>query len=168
MPDFIIFLISATFIFFSAYCLTICARPKTPVNAIIYIALISIAHIILASEALSLFSKLNTLNFINFNFIFLLVSLVFWKYSKLPALKIRLLELGEIINALKKDKFLAIMAVFFLVSLLICLFLAIVAPTNNADSLSYRLSRIGFWIQNEKIFHYETTSIRQAVFSINS
>jgi 4-amino-4-deoxy-L-arabinose transferase-like glycosyltransferase len=47
----------------------------------------------------------------------------------------------------------------------ITLVVAIVATPNNLDSLSYHLSRLGYWIQNGNIEHYATHIERSISFS---
>jgi hypothetical protein len=47
----------------------------------------------------------------------------------------------------------------------ITLAVAIVATPNNLDSLSYHLSRLGYWIQNRNVSHYATHIERSVSFS---
>lgn len=47
----------------------------------------------------------------------------------------------------------------------ITLIVAIVATPNNLDSLSYHLSRLGYWIQNGNVEHYATHIERSISFS---
>ncbi len=46
----------------------------------------------------------------------------------------------------------------------ITLLVAIVAPPNNYDSLSYHMPRVMHWIQNQSIAHYPTPNLRQISF----
>jgi hypothetical protein len=93
-----------------------------------------------------------------------------WNYFKRPFIDIPEFKhiKDKIKFALKQDKILKILFVFFVFSSLVSLFLALISPTNSVDSLTYHLARIGFWMQNETLAHFETGSIRQLVFPINS
>lgn len=49
--------------------------------------------------------------------------------------------------------------------LLITCLIAIVATPNNLDSLSYHLSRVGYWVQNKNVAHYASHIERALSFS---
>lgn len=50
-----------------------------------------------------------------------------------------------------------VMTAFILVSLV----LAIIYPSNNNDSMTYHMARVGYWIQNKNIEYYQTHILRQ-------
>jgi len=139
-------------------------------NNVIFYILTAISQIIITFEALSLIKQVNPNGVLIFNFAVLIVSFVFWNLFKRPAIAIS--NLGNFKKkfnfALKKDKILIILFLAFIFSGLVSLFLALIAPTNSGDSLSYHLARIGFWVQQGSLNHFETSSIRQLVFPINS
>ncbi|MCE7042234.1 glycosyltransferase family 39 protein [Dyadobacter sp. CY312] len=71
-----------------------------------------------------------------------------------------------LINGLSFIKQLGKLTQIILTSLLlITFFVAIVSPPNNLDSLSYHLSRLGYWIQNKSVEHYASHIIRSISFS---
>ncbi|MDN5202489.1 glycosyltransferase family 39 protein [Fulvivirgaceae bacterium BMA10] len=47
------------------------------------------------------------------------------------------------------------------VILLILLVIALVAPPNNYDSMTYHMARVAHWMQNESVDHYATHNVRQ-------
>lgn len=44
---------------------------------------------------------------------------------------------------------------------IITLFVALIAPPNNYDSMTYHMSRVVHWAQNESVVHYQTGILRQ-------
>jgi hypothetical protein len=47
---------------------------------------------------------------------------------------------------------------------LVSLFLALLYPPNNYDSMTYHMARVAHWIQNKNISHYPTHVLRQLVY----
>lgn len=48
--------------------------------------------------------------------------------------------------------------------LLVSLFLALIFPPNNYDSMTYHMARVAHWMQNKSIAHYQTHVLRQLVY----
>lgn len=48
--------------------------------------------------------------------------------------------------------------------LLVCLVIALAAPPNNYDSMTYHMSRVAHWAQNGSVAHYPTNIHRQAPY----
>ena len=49
--------------------------------------------------------------------------------------------------------------------LLTTLFIALISPPNNWDSMTYHMSRVEYWIQNKAIFFFKTNNPRQNVLA---
>jgi Dolichyl-phosphate-mannose-protein mannosyltransferase len=49
--------------------------------------------------------------------------------------------------------------------LLASLFIAVMAPPNNWDSMTYHMPRVMHWIQNQTVAHYPTNDLRQISFA---
>ncbi len=111
--------------------------------------------VVLLSEGLSLFHALSRVALAAGWTIALLGLLgLGWKKRRLAKPLIRFSALrGQKIDAL----FLAVPAVFFAVLALI----AWLAPPNTNDSLSYHMSRVMHWVQNQGLQHYPTPINRQ-------
>lgn len=56
------------------------------------------------------------------------------------------------------DKFIIVLILFILI---ITLIIALIAAPNNFDSMTYHLSRVMHWIQNNSVEHYPTSCCRQ-------
>jgi len=169
MLNFSIFLISFLVVITSSYFICSIIKSKKFENTVIYYVLIVLSQVIITFEMLSIIKQVNSVGVLLSNFIIFLVSLALWNHFKRPVINIPEFKCFDKIKfALKRDKILRILFIFFVFSSLISLFLALISPTNSGDSLAYHLARIGFWIQNGTIAHYETSSIRQLVFPINS
>ncbi|WP_435355150.1 hypothetical protein [Emticicia sp. SJ17W-69] len=57
---------------------------------------------------------------------------------------------------------------FFLLIVLTLLFLTIYITPNNTDALGYHIARAMFWIQNQNLFHYPTSSAYQLYYNVFS
>ena len=165
-----LFGISFLLVLVSSYFLTTIIKSKKIENSIFFLVLILISQVIVDIEILSIFKKINSDSLIILNFIVLVVSYRLWDnkgkshldFSEFKAIK------NKIIQVIKKDKILFFIAIFFVFSSLISLFLVILVPTASPDSLQYHLSRIGMWAQNQTLAHFETTDVRQNIYSVNS
>ncbi len=112
--------------------------------------------VVLSTEILSIWHALNFENLVFFwCFLFFgLLFLFFINRKKVFSIEIEFL----------KKRFLSFFSFSFAVILsfsLGLLFLAVVAPPNNYDSMTYHMSRVEHWIQNQSVFHYPTNITRQ-------
>ncbi|EKE04787.1 MAG: hypothetical protein ACD_20C00003G0014 [uncultured bacterium] len=164
------FIISFCLVLSSSYFLASTIKSRRFENSILYLVLILVSQIIVSIEILSMTKQVTPSGLLFCNIIVFILSIYYWKHKQSPRIdfqEIRLIK-DKIYQAVKKDKILLLLAIFFIFSSLISLLLTIIAPTNSADSMSYHLARIGFWIQNETLAHFETSSIRQIILPINS
>ncbi|OGI20327.1 MAG: hypothetical protein A2287_07855 [Candidatus Melainabacteria bacterium RIFOXYA12_FULL_32_12] len=170
MFEFILFLTSFFIVLASSYLLTSVLRVKSFLNSIIFLALISVSQLIISVEILSLVKLINKTGLLGVNFIILIVSWLIWSWNGRPKQdfeEIKNIKI-KIWQALIRDKILLILSCGFIFSSLINLFLLVSAPTCLGDCLAYHLARVGVWIQNQTLIHYETTCVRQVIFPINS
>lgn len=170
MAELIFFLISFCLVLFSSYFLTTLVKSKRLANSILYFILILVSQVVISFEVLSLVKQILPDNFLFVNFLVFLFSYKFWDMKGKPQIGFceTLIVKEKIIKTLKKDKVLLFLFALFVFSTLITLFLAVVVPNNSPDSLQYHLSRIGAWIQNHGLSHFETPDVRQNIYSVNS
>lgn len=165
----LLFLISFLLIFTSSYVLTSILKPRENSIGFIYLFLIAFAQIILTLELLSLFSAINQSLFLALNGVFSGGILLFWNNYQRPVWKLTSNNLlKRTINSLKLDKSLGVLAVGFSVFIIAAVFLCIVMPVDNADALSYHISRCLFWISQGNLNHFVTADIRNTCLPINS
>jgi len=166
----ILFLISFISVMISSYFICSTIKSKELNNTVIYYILIAVSQIIISFEILSLLKSITLSGVLVINLIFLLSSAIIWNSKNRPDINFEQTKYikDKIKSALLKDKVLLLILFFFIFSSLISLFLTLVAPNNSWDSLVFHLARIGFWLQNRSFEHFETGSIRQVMFPINS
>ncbi|MCK7502911.1 MAG: glycosyltransferase family 39 protein [Desulfobacterales bacterium] len=170
MSGIIFFIASFLMLFASSYFLTSLIKSKKLANNVIYFILIFISLIIGQFQILSLLKFITQGAVLGFNFLAFIFSYKLWEAKSKPIIELTDIYAvkNKIIQALKRDKILFILFWFFIFSSLITLFMAFIAPSNSPDSLTYHLARIGAWLQNQSFQHYETTDVRQNIYSINS
>ena len=160
------FIISLILVLISSYFLTSCITKKN--TGIIYFFLISFAQIVLTFEILSLFSLIAEKPFLIANAIFFLISLAF-VVKKRELFKPQGLkeEIKKINNAIKIDKVLRILGIFF-IFFLVCEFIAsICLHISFGDALTYYLTRCTTWIQQGNINHFITPDTREVIMPVN-
>lgn len=160
------FLISLILVLISSYFLTSCITKKN--TGIVYFFLICFAQIILSFEILSLFSLISEKSFLIANAIFFLISVVCVlkkkEFFKPQAIKE---EIKKINNAIKLDKVLRLLGIFF-IFFLVCEFIASVClPISFGDALTYYLTRCTTWIQQGNINHFITPDTREIIMPVN-
>jgi len=191
MLNFILFIISLILVLGSSYFLSSILKSAKTVNSILYFALISISQVILTIEILSILKFINMTGILISNILVCLICYLIWRYADTANVSAHVALNGvrcrgeapthstypplrgavgckNIYKSIKQDKFLFILFLFFCFSSLLSLILALFVPSNSWDSLAYHLARVGFWMQNETLAHFDTGSIRQLVFPINS
>ena len=114
------------------------------------------------TELLSLGQRLNPLALLSVWALLSLCSVLLLSIQRPQALYANGLSfVSSGMNAVRQQPllgfFLAIAAVIFALTLV----LALVAPPNNWDSMTYHMSRVANWIQNQSVAHYPTHTIRQ-------
>lgn len=128
---------------------------------IILFFVISSANIVLAALVLSLFKGINPYGYLIIHIVFLfltfLVIRLTGKRFTPPLPQIDLSRLKE----LKKHPAILILGTAVLIFLATSIFLVLLVPPNNWDSMTYHLSRIGFWLQNGSLDFFQTYNPRQ-------
>ncbi|HSA06085.1 MAG TPA: hypothetical protein P5556_02785 [Candidatus Gastranaerophilales bacterium] len=170
MSGFLLLLLSFTLVIGSSYFITGVFKSKRDENSLLFWILIVISQAIASFEALSLLKLINIPAFLITNFIIFIFSFILWNFKNRPVIDIKWINtaIKNIKKALDKDKILFILSILFIFSSLISLFLAVYAPVNLWDSMSYQIARIPFWIQHGALAHFETSSVRQVIFPPNS
>ncbi len=120
------------------------------------------ALVVFITELLSIFSL------INFKFIFLswsltafVLLLVCLKLNKLNLYKKTISDLDPTSKKEYFGKYLVSLMVLMIINMFMLLVIAVIAAPNNYDSMTYHLSRVLHWIQNNSVAHYPTNITRQ-------
>jgi len=165
----ILFFISLFLVFSSSYLLTSVFAKKNKPEGLIYLPIFMFSQIVLGFEILSLGQAIDQINFLTYNFLFLLTSILifhkkqscFWNFNVKPFF-------NKIKNALILDKSLIILCLAYLFFIFVTIFLTIISPITNTDASDYHIARSAFWIGNQSLSHFEAIDIRQLAFPINS
>ena len=171
MLNIVLFIISFLLVISSSYLFTSILRSKKIENTIIYFILIAISQVIISIESLSLLKQINIPGLLVINLLIFITSFLLRLKNSSGYADINIFKVireAKIFQSLRQDKILKVLFVFFCFSSLISLFFALFVPSNSWDSMAYHLARIGFWLQNHSLAHFETISMRQTVFPINS
>ena len=171
MLNIVLFIISFLLVISSSYLFTSILRSKKIENTIIYFILIAISQVIISIESLSLLKQINIPGLLVINLLIFITSFLLRLKNSSGYADINIFKVireAKIFQSLRQDKFLKALFVFFCFSSLISLFFALFVPSGSWDCMAYHLARIGFWLQNHSLAHFETVSMRQIVFPINS
>ena len=170
MLGFVCLIISFLMVLFSSYSFVRLLKPEKFVNFILYLVLILISQIICSIEVLSVIKQITPTALLLMNSAILIISVILWSYGNNPKLDLTEFKivLKRMIKAVKQDKVLFFLFIFFVYSSIITLLFVLAVPSNNEDDLTYHIARIAFWVQNHTLAHYETSCIRQVIYSINS
>jgi hypothetical protein len=129
--------------------------------------ILTFAEVVLTAEICSLIHSLNINGFLIVQIILTGVGWGLWRLSKSPGLfgpfdwRIRL-------PAFRDNKFLYIFGIICLAAYLVNALVILRVPQNNYDSMTYHLARVGYWMQNETLFPWETSNPRQTSFPPNA
>jgi len=128
-------------------------------------------QLILVTQLLSLFKALNYKCYLGVTAVLFLISIFVSKKTN-KSLRFDLEQINLLKNRLyqylKTNKLLTIFFYVMLISFLWRMFLIIYVPPNNWDSMTYHLSRVAYWIQNQSLGNFYTHNLRQTVFPFNA
>jgi hypothetical protein len=112
------------------------------------------------TEILSLFQSLNFVGLTTgWLLIDILLLLLYFKKGQSDSLKVQ--HLKQPIKLPKPSLSLTVVLCSLAIIILIIGLIAVVAPPNTWDSMTYHMSRVEHWIQNQSVSHYPTNSSRQ-------
>ncbi len=117
------------------------------------------AVIIVSTYFLSLIKQIQPLGYLIFHTV-LFFCIFLFKPKRHPASVLASgmpLDFGEI----KKHPLIVIMGAALVIFFVVSFFLGFFVPPNNWDSMSYHLSRVGYWLQNRTLSPYLVQDTRQ-------
>lgn len=165
----ILFLISFLMVFLSSYFITSIIADKKSLEGFIYILLTAFANVVLTIEILSLLNAISPVGVLILNVIFLSGSIFIWNKKNRPLWIPNVKDFfHKFWKAIRKDKYIFILSIGFLILISSALFLASFMPVINADAGAYHVLRSLFWISNHNLNHFEIADTRNLILPINS
>ena len=154
-----------------ALCLTSCLGIKHKFAYLVSIFLLAYANLVLVSEIASLVHQMNQTFFLLAHSALALIAWFVWRgagktnllgpFKDLPNLKGILSQFG-------KNSDLTVLFIVVCLAYLVGALLILFTPQNNFDSMTYHLSRVGYWLQHNSLFPWNTPNPRQTSFPINA
>lgn len=165
----LLFLLSFLAVFCSSYMIASVFERKNTGTTFLYTGLIAFAQVVLGFELLSPVNAISVGGVLLWNALFFIPAFVFWyKNGKPLALIAPRRFFARVWHALKKDKFLMLMACGFVFFAAVAFLLCLLVPVNSYDALSYHLNRVPCWISQGNLGHFDIADDRNSVMPINS
>lgn len=112
--------------------------------------------VVLTTELLSLFSAINIQWFsVTWSLIIVLLILLFFRRNRFISISF------DNLFSYKNFKKISFLHLSIILIILFSGLIAFMSPPNTGDSLTYHMSRVQHWIQNQRISHYPTNILRQ-------
>jgi len=154
--------IAAVLVVGCAYLVVSMAPPRARVGRWLALWIAVWTEVVLTAEILSLLDSVTPVGFLVCYAAFASVASAVWVLRGRP--RTRLLTLprpGQVGSAFRAHPALGVLVVVLAVCALVNLALAAALPVNNWDSMTYHLSRVGYWIQHGSTDHFFTHNERQ-------
>ena len=169
MTKFLLFFVSFLAVFCSSYLIASVFETKKFGTVFLYTGLIAFAQVVLGLELMSLCSLISVPGMLLWNIFVFIVSLVVWHKKGMPLVKLTPVRFFQRIwHALKKDKFLMLMAFGFIFFVCVAVIFCLLVPVNSYDAMSYHLNRVPCWISQGNLNHFDIADDRNTVMPINS
>lgn len=170
----ILLLIDALLILASAVLITALARPATRTAWITGAFVVFYAVLVASGELAGLAHEVGSRAFYFILHAALLVGTgLIWGgagrppiWNPIPDLA-ALLRPRRIAEAIRSDPALAVLALVVALVTLAGGIMALLLPPTTPDSMTYHLSRVGYWLQQGSLEHWNTPDLRQTAFPIN-
>ena len=152
--------------------LNTCFSYRSRLNFGLSLLILGYANLVVTLEVASLLSQITPVFVIGFQ-IFVLVGLgVVWYQLGQPHLLIPFQngqwKIWTEVPKIKKQPPLLVLLIGVAVIYVLGAILIISLPQNTFDSMTYHLSRVGYWLQHETLFPWDTPNPRQTTFPINA
>ena len=152
-----------------AYLVVSMVPPATRVGRWLALWLVAWAEIVLTAELLSLLDAVTPFGFLVCYVGFGAIAAVVWIRRGRP--RMRLLtwpSRRQVVDGLRAHPALGVLLAALAVCALVNLIIAVTVPVTNADSLTYHLARVGYWIQHGSTDHFFTNNVRHNTHPPNS
>ncbi|NJD76123.1 MAG: hypothetical protein FIB08_03360 [Candidatus Methanoperedens sp.] len=161
--DLVLFFVSITLLFLTSTLVVTLINIKEKFSMILAWFVLSWAQIVIGIELLSIFKMVRQDAIF---FWHLLLFLFVFSYIRLKKISLPKLSAKKIIYetkdfACKKPE--RIYVLFILFIFITTVFISIITPSNNWDSMTYHMSRAAYWYQHGTIDHFFTNNLRQNV-----
>lgn len=169
----IVFLVvSPIFTILFGILLTASLKPVLPRPAkLVCVFVVSFANIVLVAEILGSIYELSSWGFwLVFQAVLLALSAFVWRRRGTPQFSFHrtLPPLASISASIRQYPILWIFGAIVCTSYVVGAWLILYVPPNNYDGMSYHLARVGYWLQFQSFFPWETANIRQIIFPPNA
>lgn len=165
--DVILFGLSVIFALFFGLFFNAIVRHSNRVAFLLGWFVIIFAGIILTAEICSLFSSLSQVGFLVVQLSLAIIGWGLWRMSGSPTL-VGPLQRPLRLPLFHSHKILYVFSIACLVAYLVNAYVILSVPQNNYDSMTYHLARVGYWMQNETLYPWETPNPRQTSFPPNA
>ncbi len=139
---------------------------------IVGIYLFSYANIVLVSQVASLLKQLNLAFYLIAHLVLLILAWLIWSKSGKPSLmgplNTRDFLFWKEPSSFKKNLDLYVFGLLVVLIYLVGGVEIVALPQNNYDSMTYHLSRVGYWLQHSSLFPWDTPNPRQTTFPMNA
>lgn len=161
--DLILFFISITLLFLTSIFVIALANIKEKFSIILALFVISWSQIVIGIELLSIFKIIKQDSMFSWHLLLFLIVLFYMKLQKisLPRFSIKkiIYEIKDF--TCKKPEKIYVLFILFIITT--TLFVSLLTPSNNWDSMTYHMSRAAYWYQHGTIDHFFTNNPRQNV-----
>ncbi|GAB4511481.1 MAG: hypothetical protein OHK0046_09630 [Anaerolineae bacterium] len=169
------------FLVLSVGLILVCALPLAAVfrlpgriAPLIAAGVLACANVILTAQAASLVFQLSTHGFwLAMQAVLAVIAVgVWWQQGKPPlpfsGLRSATPTRADLVNSLRAYPLLWGFGVFVVLLYGFALYLTLSMPANEWDTLSYRLARVGYWLQHETLLPWDAHDLRQTAYPPNT
>jgi 4-amino-4-deoxy-L-arabinose transferase-like glycosyltransferase len=149
-------------------------RPPSRISALVSLYVLSYANVVFAVELAATVRLLNPPTVLLLHSALAVGAWILWIRADRPPLPVPSLSNNvfpnrtHISNSLRTHPGLWALGLGVGVSSLIGAALVLTVPPNNYDSMTYHLSRVGYWLQHESFYPWPTPNPRQTTFPMNA
>lgn len=164
-----LFFVDIVFILLFASSISAVLRLPTRTSSLVGLLILAYADIVLSAQILATFQLLDARLFGVIHALIAGIGLALWWYHGRPSLlQPSKFRWNELLSSWKQKPDLWLLAAGVTAVYGAGVFLILVVPPNNWDSMTYHLSRVGYWLQHGSFAPWNTHNLRQTTFPINA